>query len=137
MPSNPDIQKIASLPVFFILGRPRSGTTLLRTLFDAHPNVATPIECAFIMNMSQKYEKIKNWTSEDLLEFHSDVQKHIKFDTWNIDIEKMKNDLLLCEGENTFQTVCKVVYYDYISLFPKEEIKWIGDKTRFMPPIHR
>ncbi len=129
MPSNPDIQKIASLPVFFILGRPRSGTTLLRTLFDAHPNVATPIECAFIMNMSQKYEKIKNWTREDLLEFHSDVQKHIKFDTWNIDIEKMKNDLLLCEGENTFQTVCKVVYYDYISLFPKEEIKWIGDKN--------
>ena len=115
--------------MFFILGRPRSGTTLLRTLFDAHPNVATPIECAFIMNMSQKYEKIKNWTREDLLEFHSDVQKHIKFDTWNIDLEKMKNDLLLCEGENTFQTVCKVVYYDYISLFPKEEIKWIGDKN--------
>lgn len=125
----PDIKKIASLPMFFILGRPRSGTTLLRTLFDAHPNVATPIECAFIMNMSQKYSKITNWSREDLLSFHEDVQKHIKFDTWNIDIEKMKSDLLHCQGENTFQTVCKVVYYDYVSLFPKEEIKWIGDKN--------
>jgi hypothetical protein len=129
MQSITDIKKIAGLPMFFILGRPRSGTTLLRTLFDAHPNAATPIECAFIINMNQKYGHISNWTRENLLSFHEDVQKHIKFDTWNIDLEKLKSDLLLCEGENTFQTVCKVVYMDYISLFPKEEIKWIGDKN--------
>jgi hypothetical protein len=125
----PDLKKIASLPMFFILGRPRSGTTLLRTLFDAHPNVATPIECAFIMNMSNKYGKITHWTSDDLLSFYEDVQKHIKFDTWNIDLERLKRDLLSCEGECTFQTICKVVYLDYVSLFPKEEIKWIGDKN--------
>lgn len=129
MQSIPDRQKLQSLPMFFILGRPRSGTTLLRTLFDAHPNVATPVECAFIINMNQKYGKIKHWTREILLSFYEDVQKHIKFDTWNIDLEKLRSDLLTFEGENTFQTVCKLVYYDYISLFPKEEIKWIGDKN--------
>lgn len=121
--------EIKSLPLFFILGRPRSGTTLLRTLFDAHPNVATPVECAFIINMRQKYEKVHHWSSEQLLEFYEDVQKHIKFDTWNIDLDKLKANLLACEGENTFQTVCKVVYYTYESLFPKEEIQWIGDKN--------
>lgn len=122
-------QKVEKIPVFFILGRPRSGTTLLRTLFDAHPNVATPVECAFIINMRQKYAKVTNWTRELLTSFHEDVQKHIKFDTWNIDLEQMKADLLECEGPNTFQNVCKVVYYDYQSLFPKEDILWIADKN--------
>ena len=67
-------QKVEKIPVFFILGRPRSGTTLLRTLFDAHPNVATPVECAFIINMRQKYAKVTNWTKELLTSFHEDVQ---------------------------------------------------------------
>jgi len=122
-------QQVEKLPIFFILGRPRSGTTLMRTLFDAHPNVATPVECAFIINMKQKYGKITQWTKEDLEGFYEDVQKHIKFDTWNIDLDRLKKDLLECEGPNTFQNVCKVVYFDYISLFPKEEILWIGDKN--------
>ncbi len=129
MPAQTVSQQVANIPVFFILGRPRSGTTLLRTLFDAHPNVATPVECAFIINMRQKYAGITHWSKELLLEFHEDVQKHIKFDTWNIDLDRMKADLQDCAGENTFQNICKVVYFDYISLFPKEEIKWIGDKN--------
>ena len=129
MQSAPDKQTIKNLPIFFILGRPRSGTTLLRTLFDAHPNVATPVECAFIINMSRKYGKLKFWSREDLLSFYEDVQKHIKFDTWDIDLEKLKRDLLTFEGEVSFQTICKLVHFDYTSLFPKEEIKWIGDKN--------
>ncbi len=129
MPTPTVSQKVSTIPVFFILGRPRSGTTLLRTLFDAHPNVATPVECAFIINMNQKYGKVKQWSCELLHTFYEDVQKHIKFDTWNIDLEQLKSDLLDCEGENTFQNVCKVVYFDYISLFPKEDIRWIGDKN--------
>ena len=129
MPEPTVSQIVSKIPVFFILGRPRSGTTLLRTLFDAHPNVATPVECAFIINMRQKYGTIRMWSKTQLLEFYEDVQKHIKFDTWSISLEKMKADLLDCEGENTFQNICKVVYYDYISLFPKEEILWIGDKN--------
>lgn len=129
MPEKTISQQVSGIPMFFILGRPRSGTTLLRTLFDAHPNVATPVECAFIINMRQKYGKVTNWSKEQLLTFHEDVQKHIKFDTWNIDLDQLKKDLLECEGPNTFQNVCKVVYFVNKSLFPKEEIKWIGDKN--------
>jgi hypothetical protein len=87
------------------------------------------MECAFIINMRQKDQKVTHWSKEHLLEFWEDVQKHIKFDTWNIDLEQLKSDMLDCEGENTFQNICKVVYFDYQSLFPKEEIKWLGDKN--------
>ena len=42
-----DINKIKELPIFFIVGSPRSGTTMLRTIFDAHPNVSIPLENPF------------------------------------------------------------------------------------------
>lgn len=118
-----------TLPFFFILGRPRSGTTLLRTLFDAHPNAAVPLECAFIVNMSQKYAHIHTWSKQTLLDYYTDLQTHIKFDTWNMDLEQLKDALLKCEGEISFQEVCKIVYLNYKSVFPKQEIKLIGDKN--------
>lgn len=46
---------IADTPFIFIVGRPRSGTTLLRTLYDAHPNVNIPPECQFVVNLYGKY----------------------------------------------------------------------------------
>lgn len=117
------------MPMFFILGRPRSGTTLLRTLFDAHPNVAIPLECAFIINMESKYGKVTLWTLENLLSFFEDVQRHIKFDTWKLNLDVLKTDLLQYQGDYTFQDICKVVYLNYQSVFQKEEITWIGDKN--------
>jgi hypothetical protein len=129
MPTPTTNQQVAAIPFFFILGRPRSGTTLLRTLFDAHPNVTIPVECSFLINMSQKYKNVKNWTSDLLMEFFEDAQKHIKFKSWDLDLDKVKADLLECEGKNTFQNVCKVIYFNFNSLFPKEDIRWIGDKN--------
>ncbi len=35
---------------FFILGRARSGTTLLRTMLDDHPNVIITLESPIILN---------------------------------------------------------------------------------------
>ncbi len=129
MQASSQFEAINKLPFFFILGRPRSGTTLLRTLFDAHPNAAVPLECAFIVNMAQKYGHIKMWDSQTLLSYYDDLQTHIKFDTWNMDLEKLKIALLQCEGSFTFQQLCKVVYLEYKSVFHKEEIKLIGDKN--------
>ena len=65
--------ELSQIPFFFIVGRPRSGTTLLRTLFDAHPNVTIPPECQFIVNLYPKYGKTSNWTESLLLSFHEDL----------------------------------------------------------------
>ena len=43
------------IPIFFIVGRPRSGTTLLRALFETNPNVCFPPECQFIINIYPEY----------------------------------------------------------------------------------
>ncbi|MBT3208194.1 MAG: sulfotransferase [Bacteroidetes bacterium] len=120
---------VKSLPFFFIIGRPRSGTTLIRTLLDAHPNVSIPIESPVIMYNSLKYNNITNWSKEDILNFYNDVLATRRFHKWTVDREKLKKDLLACEGEVTYFTLCKIVYLNYISFYEKGEITLVGDKN--------
>ena len=123
------MENIKDIPFFFVVGRPRSGTTLLRTLFDAHPNVLIPQECQFIINLYPKYGAITRWNQNILLEFYGDLQEQWRFDTWKIDQEELKAALLKFEGEQRYSTICKVVYACYPSLFNKEEIIMFGDKN--------
>lgn len=123
------MKKPEDIPLFFIIGRPRTGSTLLRFLFDAHPNVQIPLECQFVINLSKKYARKKFWTRKDILSFHKDLLKEFLFDTWTIDRNKLRNELLLLEGECTYAKVCRMVYLNYQSLYPKKEIQYIGDKN--------
>lgn len=124
-----DIKQHNSIPVFFIVARPRTGSSLLRLLFDAHPNIQIPIEAPVFLDMVAKYGKIKDWNIQILDSFYKDLFKLRRFKEWDINEEKLKSDLHSCEGTNTYQNICKVVHLNYISAFEKKEIKYIGDKN--------
>jgi hypothetical protein len=117
------------IPFFFVLGRPRTGTTLLRSLFDAHPNVQIPWECQFVLNLYPKYGKLEHWSTETLEQFYEELLEQWQFSAWNTDHEKLKTDLLACKGGNTYANICRVVYLNNISFYPKEDIRLIGDKN--------
>ncbi len=121
--------QIESMPVFFIIGRERSGTTLLRFLCDAHPNIEIPIECPYIIQMYSKYGNTKVWTSEKLMSFYDDLFKLGYFNLWTIDKDKLRNDLLACEGITSYGTICKTVHFNYISFNKKQQILVLGDKN--------
>jgi len=123
------MEKIDAIPFFFVVGRPRSGTTLLRTLFDAHPSVAIPPECKFVLDLYPKYKNKKAWTKKDLEEFYMELLQQWRFDTWTMDLDKLKHDVMDCAGENSYGHICKVVYLNYRSFFNKEEIIRLGDKN--------
>jgi hypothetical protein len=123
------MDKQSQIPFFFIIGRPRTGTTLLRSLFDAHPNVQIPWECQFVLNLYPKYGKLKLWNPETLERFYTDLLEQWQFSAWNIDHEKLKADLLACEGEISYARICQVVYLNNISFYPKGNILLIGDKN--------
>jgi hypothetical protein len=129
MPVIIDYNRLNDIPFFFVLGRPRSGTTLLRTLFEAHPNIATAPECSFIINMEPKYGKIKNWTKEILESFYNDLQMNPKIRNWDLDRETTLKSLMHLAGKNSFQNVCKVIYLNYNSVFASENVLWIADKN--------
>lgn len=118
-----------SLPLFFIIGRPRTGTTLFQSLFDAHPNVQIPWECQFVLNLYPRYGKINFWTEEHIRAFYNDLLRQWQFSSWNIDREKLLTDLLALQGRNSYTEICESVYLHYISFFPKEDIRIIGDKN--------
>jgi Sulfotransferase family len=54
------------LPVFpFFVGSGRSGTTLLRAIFDSHPELAVPDEVSFIIRLSRPhYARRYGWPRE-------------------------------------------------------------------------
>jgi hypothetical protein len=134
-------QPASSMPLFFIVGRPRSGTTLLRILFEAHPNVLIPPESPFIINLYKKYEKVKYWDEKIIEEFCGDLFRQRYFDKWLIDKERLFASLMEVKGENTFQTLVRKVCLTYSSVFDKKEILFIGDKnpaySLFIHRIHK
>jgi hypothetical protein len=125
-----ELKELDNIKIFFILGRPRSGTTLLRTLFDAHTNVSIPYEGRIIMDLYFKYGKQKKWTENKLIEFYNDAISLNKVKDWEFS-ENFKKDVLEL-GENTdLNRLIKIVYLSFKSLFPKEKILIIGDKNPF------
>jgi hypothetical protein len=48
-----------TVPFPFFVGCGRSGTTLLRAMFDAHPDVAVPDEVSFIIRLSRGHNAVR------------------------------------------------------------------------------
>jgi hypothetical protein len=123
------LQEVYKLPIFFILGRHRSGTTLLRTLLDAHPNINIPLETPFIFTLYPKYRKIKNWDNSHLQELIKDLSTYINFEYLQINKEKLFSEIMAGQGENSFQNFVKIIYSNYTSVYKKEGITLLGDKN--------
>lgn len=134
-------QATNDVPMFFIIGRPRSGTTMLRMLFEAHPNVIIPPESPFIISLYKKYGKIIFWDDVVIQSFTNDLMKQRYFDKWLVSAEDLKAHLLKIKGECTFQTMVKQVCLAYKSVFDKQQIHLIGDKnpyySLYIRRIHR
>ncbi|MDP2722974.1 MAG: sulfotransferase [Bacteroidales bacterium] len=123
------MDKLTEIPFLFIVGRPRSGTTLLRTLFDAHTNVVIPPECQFVVNLYGKYGKKTFWSKTDLEHFYQELQTQWRFELWKLDNDLLMKRLLTQEGQNSYGNICKTVYGTYASVFPKQEVLLFGDKN--------
>lgn len=122
------------VPFFFILGRPRSGTTLLKTLFDAHPNVKIPPELPIFLPLYQKFKHVKTWDKGQILSFVDHVfQPNVfdseRFENLKIDRKLFTEDLLKLEYNCTIQDLLIKLNEHSFSVFPKQEIRLVGDKN--------
>ena len=85
---------------FFIVGSARSGTTLLRLILNAHPDVAVPPESRFITEL---------WTGKPEIElqlFLRALAAHKRFETWDLPIEAVAEEI---------DTTTKVDYAEAVS----------------------
>lgn len=117
------------LPFFFILSRPRTGSTLLRTLLDAHPNIAIPPECQFIINLYPRYGRVEHWIPEIIEDFIRDLSRQHLLETWNLDFQSLRDTLRALPDPMNYKDICRQVYLHYESVYPKGPVSWIGDKN--------
>ncbi len=122
------------VPIFFIMGRPRSGTTLLSTLFDAHPNVKIPPEFPIMLPLYQAFRKVRDWDEKAILSFVAFIFQHNVFihrtlENLKIDRAQFTADLMTLKHKGTIQDFLKKVNEQGFSIFPKKEILRIGDKN--------
>ena len=128
-------QEVRSIPFFFIVGRPRSGTTLLRTLIDAHPNAICPPEYAILPYLYGRFPQfVTEWDDHYSKLFKETMSAPLAFDFWKYEYLGVNEDALSrllddIKGPVRFDEVYKAVYYCSTSLWPKEQIKVIGDKN--------
>jgi hypothetical protein len=128
---------LSDLPVFFIVGRGRSGSTLLRSAFDAHPNITIPLESRFVQYLFYRYHRIKKWTPELALKAISDIDK--SFEPLDLDHREIFKQVKLYHNNLSFQLVCKIIYISSSVSVNKKDIQCIGDKnpryTFFIPRL--
>ena len=125
---------LSKIPIFFILGRPRSGTTLLTTLFNAHPNVRIAPEFPAMLFMYQKFNKVKVWDEPTIRAFVEYALASVKFNTrrvenLKIDKEFIFRELLKYKDTGSIQVFLKSINYYAYTVYNKGKTLWIGDKN--------
>jgi hypothetical protein len=122
-------KEIKEVGIFFITGRPRSGTTLLRALFDAHTNISIPYECSFIIDFYPKYGACKNWNKKKKDSFLEDLMNQPLFSFWNLDQNLLLEKFYALPESIDYNFICKFICLQFNSLMPKQNILYIGDKN--------
>jgi Sulfotransferase family len=104
--------------MFFIVGSARSGTTLLRIMLNAHPDVAVPPESRFITEL---------WRGEDEVDvdrFLAELRDHSRFKLWDLPIEEVQNEIT--GSTATYADAIEAAYRAYAKHRGKS---MYGDKT--------
>jgi Sulfotransferase family len=109
----------------FILGRGRSGTTLLRMMFDSHPEMAIPQESHFIVNLSKERDRYEtpDGFRNDL--FLRDLTDHWAFPRWRLPEDEVRSAVLSASIQD-FPEAIRRVYELYAQDRGKRRY---GDKT--------
>jgi hypothetical protein len=118
-------------PPVFLIGNPRSGTTMFRLMLTAHPAIAIPPECGFAVWWWRKYE---TWsealaTDDRIHEFVSDLRQSRKIETWELDYAALTEEIR-SRRPASYETLVSIVYERYARQQGRTIRRW-GDKNNF------
>ena len=116
----------------FILGNPRSGTTLLRLMLHNHKNIVIPPECGFLIWWYETYKKWDSTWNQDkqLVEkFLNDLISSKKFDLWELD-RVLLQKRILASSPSSYSDLVSLIYTIYGESTTKKFSRW-GDKNNF------
>jgi hypothetical protein len=115
----------------FILGNPRSGTSLFRLMLNSHSMINATPECGFL---HWWYKKYADWdlscvTSNRLDEYISDLASSKRIEDWKMDYTLLKEKIIQEKPEN-YAKLGELVYTFYGEQKGKKA-KVIADKNNY------
>ncbi|WP_455379894.1 sulfotransferase family protein [Acidihalobacter prosperus] len=114
---------------FFIIGNPRSGTSLFRIMLNAHPDIAVPPECGFALWLGETYAGKKLPDEKVYRAFASDVYQSKKFGTWGV-TEEALFDVICARMPGDYPALVECVYRAYAQVRGKSPVL-TGDKNNY------
>lgn len=111
----------------FVLGSGRSGTTLVRLMLTAHPNIGIPPEGTFMMDLYRRWYRDGRVIDEPIDRFCDAVLASDRFSDWKIDRERLRAALSRVP-EKTYAHLVDAVYGAYLSTLDERKARW-GDKN--------
>jgi Sulfotransferase family len=112
----------------FIIGNPRSGTTLLRLMLTNHKNIVIPPECGFAVWFYDKY-KAADFSGSVFGSFVKDLSGAKKIETWNLDYTKLL-DYIFAVKPVSYPELAGTVYEFYGHSIGRTFSRW-GDKNNY------
>ncbi len=85
---------MSSVKPIFIVGCPRSGTTLLRTMLNVHSEISIPPESDFLVKLFPRWRKKKIDKESLVEELLDDLYSNDKFPQWGLEREYLKKKLV-------------------------------------------
>lgn len=119
-------------PPLFIIGNPRSGTTLLRLMLNNHKEIVVPPECGFavwFMNEFSDWGKVRG-TEYWIGEFIKVLSSARKIETWGLDYEMLKKHLVEKAPQTYAEAVSCVYMYHGLCNSDIMPSRW-GDKNNY------
>ena len=114
----------------FVIGSPRSGTTLLRLMLTCHRNIVIPPECGFAAWLAKQFTDWNPQTLEQCLpRFVSELFQCRKIETWNLDKERL-HAFLKSHQPDCYASAVSLVYHFYAHSTNQPCRRW-GDKNNF------
>ncbi len=123
-------EEVKKIHINFIVCGPRTGSTLLSSMLNMHPEVISPVEEPFSYNLYFKYHNVKKWTRSVIDDYCKDFflfsgnLLSFQFGTKN----ELKERLLKHEKALDFNLVVRLTYLCFIPLKHKKGITTIVDK---------
>lgn len=118
--------KLPQADVFpFFVGTGRSGTTLIRALFDTHPQVAIPPVSDFVVPMLTRKGRYEGPGSFAIELFVSDLFAFERFRRWDLSLEEVAEAIATLDPATCADAIV-VLYQLYAS---KRDKTRYGDKT--------